>query len=149
VLLPAHLSQKRVRRSLRQDLARAARLLTTGSSTLLRASSYLALVGGIASAVYAFYVIAVFLLVPQVEPGWTTLSLQLSGMLLLFSVQFLLLAENVIHISANSGISNRRHHIIRELRSPLSRRSARLNIVDQEGRFQLGAPRGAKGGGGH
>lgn len=128
------------KRSLRRDFSRAARLITTGSSGLLRASSYLALVGGVVSAFYAVYVILIFLLVPDVEPGWTTLSLQLAGMLLLFSIQFLLLAENVIHISAGSGISNRRHHIIRELRSPLSRRSARLNIVNDEGRYEIGAP---------
>ena len=139
--LPHDPSRPAGKRSLRRDFSRAARLMTTGSSTLLRASSYLALLGGIASSIYALYVLLIFLLVPNVEPGWTTLSLQLSGMLLLFSVQFLLLAENVIHISATSGISNRRHHIIRELRSPSSRRSARLNIVDQEGRFELGAPR--------
>lgn len=141
VQIREHCEDPRVEGSFKRDLSRAVRLLTTGSSTLLRVSSYLALIGGVASAVYAVYVLAVFLLVPKVEPGWTTLSLQLSGMLLLFSVQFLLLAENVIHMSASSGISNRRHHIIRELRSPLSRRSARLNVVDQEGRFQLGAPR--------
>jgi hypothetical protein len=141
VQLPAdpHLSDSK--RSLRRDFSRAARLITTGSSGLLRASSYLALLGGVVSAFYAVYVILIFFLVPDVEPGWTTLSLQLAGMLLLFSVQFLLLAENVIHISAGSGVSNRRHHIIRELRSPLSRRSARLNIVNDEGRYEIGAPR--------
>jgi hypothetical protein len=116
------------------------RLLTTGSTSLLRASSYLALVGGVASGIYALYVLATFMLVPGVEPGWTTLSLQLSGMLLLFSVQFLLLAENVIHMSASSGISNRRQLIIREIRSPRSHRGNCLNVVDWAGRFSLGAP---------
>jgi hypothetical protein len=140
VQLPKDPGLSDAKRSLRRDFSRAARLITTGSSGLLRASSYLALLGGVASAFYAVYVILIFILVPNVEPGWTTLSLQLAGMLLLFSVQFLLLAENVIHISAGSGISNRRHHIIRELRSPLSRRSARLNIVNDEGRYEIGAP---------
>jgi hypothetical protein len=126
-------------RSLRRDLARAVRLVTTGSASLLRASSYLALFGGVASAAYALYVLAVFILFPQVEPGWTTLSLQLSGMLFLFSVQFMLLAENVIHLSTNSGVSHRRHLIIRELRSGKSRREMALNVVDSNGRFHLGA----------
>lgn len=127
-------------RSLRRDLARGVRLMTTGSASLLRASSYLALFGGSASAVYALYVLAVFLLSPNVEPGWTTLSLQLSGMLFLFSVQFMLLAENVIHMSSNSGVSHRRHLIIRELRSARSRRDGVLNVVDGGGHFQLGSP---------
>ncbi len=140
VPLPEDGSARREKRSLRRDLARGTRFITTGSTTLLRASSYLALLGGIASAVYALYVIAIYLLVPFVEPGWATLSLQLSGMLFLFSIQFLLLSEHVVQMGGSMGISNRRHHIIRELRSPLSRRSARLNIIDQEGRFALGAP---------
>jgi hypothetical protein len=140
VQLPEDPNMRRAKRSLRRDLARGARFITTGSATLLRVSSYLALLGGIASALYAVYVLIVFLVSPYVEPGWTTLSLQLSGMLLLFSVQFLLLSEHVLQMGGTGGISNRRHHIIRELRSPLSRRSARLNIIDEEGRFALGAP---------
>lgn len=127
-------------RSLRRDLSRGVRLITTGSASLLRASSYLALFGGCASAVYALYVLATFILFPDVEPGWTTLSLQLSGMLFLFSLQFMLLAENIIHMSSNSGVSHRRHLIIRELRSPKSRRDGVLNVVDAGGNFQLGSP---------
>lgn len=138
--IPEDRNSRREKRTLRRDLARGTRFITTGSSTLLRASSYIALLGGIASAVYAVYVIMVYLLVPGVQPGWATLSLQLSGMLLLFSIQFLLLSEHVLQMGSSGGISNRRHHIIRELRSPLSRRSNRLNIVDQQGRFALGAP---------
>lgn len=128
------------KRSLRRDIGRAVRLMATGSAGLLRASSYLAVLGGGASAIYAFYVLAIYFLLPSVEPGWTTLSLQLSGMLFLFSVQFLLLAENVIHLSTNSGISHRRHLIIRELRSVKSRRGLALNVVDGNGHFHLGAP---------
>ncbi|WP_426265754.1 hypothetical protein [Sphingomonas sp. LHG3443-2] len=128
------------KRSLRRDLGRAVRLMATGSAGLLRASSYLAVLGGGASAIYAIYVLAIYFLLPSVEPGWTTLSLQLSGMLFLFSVQFLLLAENVIHLSTNSGVSHRRHLIIRELRSMKSRRGMALNVVDANGHFHLGAP---------
>jgi hypothetical protein len=125
--------------SLLKDIARGARLIATGSTTLLRASSYLAVVSGLGSALYALYVVLVFAFQPDVQPGWTTMSLQLSGMMLLFSVQFLLLSEHVIQIVANNPTGNRRHLIIRELRSPLSRRTRRLNVVDEEGRFQLGA----------
>ena len=52
----------------------------------------------------------------------------------------LLLAENVIHLSTNSGVSHRRHLIIRELRSMKSRRGMALNVVDANGHFHLGAP---------
>lgn len=122
------------------DIARGLRLITTSSTKLLRVSAYLGVVGGIASVIYAGYVLAVYALVADVQPGWTTTSLQLSGILFFFSLQFLLLSEHVIQIAASNPGGNRRHIVIRELRSRLSRRSARLNVVDQEGRFQLGAP---------
>ncbi len=128
------------------DIARGLRLITTSSTKLLRVSAYLGVVGGIASVIYAGYVLAVYALVADVQPGWTTTSLQLSGILFFFSLQFLLLSEHVIQIAASNPGGNRRHIVIRELRSRLSRRSARLNVVDQEGRFQLGAPPHLSGG---
>ena len=131
---------ERRRGSLSRDLARGARLIATGSTTLLRASSYIAVAGGIGSLAYALYVVLIFAFQPEVQPGWTTMSLQLAAMMALFSLQFLLLAEHVIQIAANNPAGTRRHLIIREIRGALSRRSARLNVVDQEGRFQLGAP---------
>lgn len=140
VNLPADEGRRSHTRSLRSDLARGARFITTGSTKLLRASSYLALSGGVLSAIYALYVIFIFITDTQVEPGWTTMSLQLSGMMLLFSVQFLLLSEHVVQITAHGALSQRRQHVIRTVRSPMSRRSRRLNVVDEEGRFELGAP---------
>ncbi len=137
---PARPARRKSGRSVVRDMARGARLITTGSTMLLRASSYVAVTGGLLSGLYAIYVVMVFFLVPDVQPGWTTMSLQLSGMMLLFSIQFLLLAEHVIQIVSSNPSGNRRHIVVRELRSPLSRRSARLNVVDREGRFHLGAP---------
>lgn len=137
--------RSRKKPSLLRDLGRAARLIATGSTTLLRASSYIALAGGVASAIYATYVILIYFFYSDVQPGWTTLSLQLSGMLLLFSVQFLLLSEHVMQLAADRGASPRPHLIIREVRSPRSRRISRLNVVDHQGRFEPGAPRGLAG----
>lgn len=139
IALPGTIA-RRERGSLRRDLARAARFIATGSTLLLRASTYLALVSGIGSAIYALYALAIYLLVADVEPGWTTLSLQLAGMTLLFSIQFLLLSEHVIQMAGIRGPTDRRHLIIRELRSRLSRRSARLNIAGLEGRYRVAEP---------
>lgn len=141
VHLPAEGSLVRERSSMMGDMVRGTRLIATSSTMLLRTSSYIAAAGGLLSGVYAIYVILAYLLLPFVQPGWTTTSLQLSGMMLLFSIQFLLLSEHVIQIAANNPSSNRRHLVIRELRGSLSRRSARLNVVAQEGEFQLGAPK--------
>jgi polyisoprenyl-phosphate glycosyltransferase len=134
--------QRRSRRapSLRRDLTRGTRLIATSSATVFRTSAYLAVISGIGSALYGLYALLIYFLKAEVQPGWTTLSLQMSGMMLLFSIQFLLLAEHVIQIASNSSFNNRQHYILRELRSAFSRRSARLNVVDQEGRFALGAP---------
>jgi hypothetical protein len=121
-------------------IAKALRLLLTGSARPLRFTSYLGLAGGTASAIYALYVIAIFLLKANVEPGWTTLSLQTAGMMFLFSIQFLFLSEYLIQILSAAPAHSRRHLVARELRSQFSRRSGRLNVVGSDGQFHLGAP---------
>ena len=49
----------------------------------------LGLVGSLLSFAYSFYVIGVYLFKSDVMPGWTTLSLLISG---LFAIMFLILA---------------------------------------------------------
>ncbi len=115
-------------------------LLLSASAMPLRGASYAALLGGGASLLYSAYVVAVYLLKPDVAAGWTTLSLQLAGMMFIFSVVLLFLSEYVIQIHAASAPRSRRHLVVRELRSPLSRRTGRLNLVDAEGKFHLGKP---------
>jgi hypothetical protein len=115
-------------------------LLLSVSTLPLRSASYAAALGGGASALYSLYVFAVFLLQPNVAPGWTTLSLQLSGTLFVFSIVLLFLSEQVIQINAAAPPRSRRSLVVRELRSPLSRRRQALNVVDADGVFQLGKP---------
>jgi hypothetical protein len=124
----------------RMAVAKSFRLLLTGSALPLRVSSYLGFIGGIASVAYATYVVAIYLFKTNVEPGWTTLSLQSAGMMFIFSLQFLFLSEYLVQILSTSPPANRRQLVARELRSAVSRRSGRLNVVDGEGKFQLGAP---------
>ncbi len=126
--------------SFRMAVSKAVRLLLTGSSAPLRLSSYLGFGGGILSVVYAFYVVLVYIFKRDVEPGWTTLSLQLAGMMFLFSLQFLFLSEYLVQILSTSPATGRRQLVARELRGTLSRRSGRLNVVGKEGQFYLGAP---------
>lgn len=115
-------------------------MLLRVSAMPLRGASYTALLGGVLSVVYSIYVVAVYLFKPDVAAGWATLSLQLAGQMFLFSLTFLFLSEYIIQIHAANPPRSRRYLVLRELRSPLSRRSTRLNVVDAEGRFRLGMP---------
>ena len=127
-------------RPLRHPWTKAVGLLLSASTLPLRGASYAALLGGLLSVLYSLYVFAVVMMKSDVAAGWTTLSLQLSGMMFVFSVVLLFISEYVIQIYAGAPPRSRRFLVLRELRSPLSRRTERLNVVDAEGRFQLGKP---------
>lgn len=125
----------------RVAVAKALRLILTGSATPLRLTSYLGFGGGIIAVLYGTYAIMVFFLKKNVEPGWTTLSLLLSAMMFVFSAQFLFLSEYLVQILSAVPSSSRRQLVAREFRGPLTSRGARLNVVDGGGDFQLGAAR--------
>lgn len=128
------------RRGALNALARALHWTISTNALPIRLVSLVGVAGGILAMIYAVYVIAIYLLKPDVEAGWTTLSLQLSGISFLFSIMFALLAEYIIQIHAGT-IARRKIVISHELRSPLRRSGERLNVVDAEGRFHLGKPR--------
>jgi hypothetical protein len=115
-------------------------LLLSISTMPLRGASYAALAAGGLSVLYSVYVFGIYLFKRDVAAGWTTMSLQLAAMMFFFSIVLLFLSEYVIQIHSASPPRNRRYLVVRELRSPLSRRTRRLNVVDGEGRFQLGKP---------
>ncbi len=115
-------------------------MLLSVSTMPLRGASYAALLGGTLSILYSLYVFSVYLFKPDVAAGWTTISMQLAAMMFIFSLVLLFISEYIIQIHSASPPRSRRYLVLRELRSPLSRRSARLNIVDSEGRFQMGQP---------
>lgn len=125
--------------SVRSRAAKAVRLAISLGATPVRMLGLFAMVASALSVLYAVYVVLVFLLKPDVEAGWTTLSLQMVGMMLLFSLMFWLLSEYVVQIHAATG-GRRRRTVVRELRSERTARSGRLNVVDETGTFRLGAP---------
>ena len=126
-------------RSWREIASKAVHELLNASSVPLRLASLIGLASGLLSMVYSLYVVAVYLLKPNVLQGWTTLSLQISGMMFLFSMLFALMAEYVLGIYR--GLAPRRRYIItRELRSPQRRHAARLNVINEAGEFHLGMP---------
>jgi hypothetical protein len=124
-------------RSIGQDCRKAWRIL---SSTVapLRIALFASFCAAALSVLYSGYVTLVYLFLPYVR-GWTTLSLQISGMMLLFSLIFILLLEYVLQIHAGSPTLGRRGLVVREWRSRLTKRPDRLNIVNTGGSFYLGA----------
>ncbi|MBI0535466.1 hypothetical protein D9599_07775 [Roseomonas sp. KE2513] len=138
-LLPGHAFVHRPG-SLRSNWSSGISALLSTTSAPMRLVTYFAAAGGVLSLGYGAYVIGVYFFGRNIARGWTTISLQLAAMMFIFSVLFLLLSEYVLQIHAANPPRSLRHLVLRELRSPLSRRSARLNVVDAEGRFQVGAP---------
>jgi len=121
------------------------RIMLNSTSVPLRAATMVAVTASGVSLIYSLYVVLTYLLLSNVARGWTTLSLQISGMMFLFSIVLLLLSEYLIHISRAMGSPRRFVAISRELRSPQSRTAARLNVVDADGNFTVGAPTHAEG----
>lgn len=124
----------------RMAASKGLQLLLTGSALPLRISSYFGFLTGFASIVYGGYVLLMYLFRQDIARGWTTLSLQSAGIMFLLSIQFLFLSEYLVQILSSSPVATRRQLVIRELRGTVSSRSGRLNVVDTEGRFQVGAP---------
>jgi hypothetical protein len=138
---PGLASDQPRRRGWRATVSKGLRELLSATALPLRLASAIAVLAGVLSLLYSLYVVAVYVFKPNVEAGWTTLSLQISGMMFLFSALFALMAEYVLGIYRNLA-PRRRTVITRELRSPLHRHAGRLNVVNEEGTFQLGMPGG-------
>jgi hypothetical protein len=126
-------------RNWRATVSKGLHELLSASALPLRLASLLALASGVLSLLYCVYVVGVYFLKRDVLAGWTTLSLQISGMMFMFSLLFALMAEYVLGIYR--GLAPRRRYVIaRELRSPKRRHAARLNVVNEDGVFRLGMP---------
>ena len=125
--------------STRSAIGRGLRALIASSAAPLRLATAVAVATGLLSVAYSLYIVVVYFVEPNVAAGWTTLSLQTAGMMLLLSVMLGLLSEYVIAIY-QSLTPRRRHVVARELRSQRHRGDWRLNVVDAEGAFRLGAP---------
>lgn len=118
-----------------RNLFRAIRMglsvLVHNSITPLRVASVLGLAGSFLSLLYSLYVIAVYLFKADVMPGWTTLSLAMSG---LFAIAFLMLAlmgeylGRLLEESANRPL----YHVRDELSSAVMLTDlARRNVLDR------------------
>jgi len=87
------------------------------------------LFGALANLVYSIFVVAVGFLKPDVAPGWTSLSLQLSGMFFLISLVLLVLGEYILNMVSlqNEGPL---YHVGQEFTSSRMTRREKLNVEE-------------------
>jgi hypothetical protein len=131
------------KRTLWQRASKALRLLVSVGAAPVRVIGVVTIISSMLSIFYAVYVVLIYLLKPDVAAGWTTLSLQIAGMMFLFSIMLALLSEYVVQIYTATSV-RRRGLIVRELRSDRSSSANRLNVVDHTGSFKIGAPDSAR-----
>lgn len=117
------------RKSVREAVNRGMRLLVSTTRAPMRLVTLLCLFGAVANLVYSLYVLLVGMLKSDVTPGWTSLSLQQSGMFLLISLVLLILSEYIMHMVSLSS-DGPSYHIAKEFVSVKMTRNERLNIED-------------------
>ncbi len=131
-------TQERDRRHL-NDVRRGLRLLLSNSTAPLRLASLLGLMGAVLNIIYSIYVIAVILARSDVAPGWTTLSLQLSGMFFLISIIVSVVTEYFI-IDLKRARGGPSYFVVTEMTSKLLTRQERRNVhrqTDQDSDGQI------------
>ena len=103
------------------------RLIFSTTSAPMRLVTYISLFGAISNIAYSVYIISVYILNNNIAPGWTTLSLQLSGMFLLISLVLFILGEYIIQMASLSN-QGPPYHIAQEFNSTIMTRQEKLNI---------------------
>lgn len=110
-------------------MRRAYRALNFARSVPLRFVIFICLLSAVLNVVYMAYALISKLVQTDVEPGWSSLSLQISGIFLLLSIVLGVITEHLIEVDRTV---NRRpsYHVLREVRSPLSNARRIRNIVE-------------------
>ena len=105
-------------------------VLVHNSLVPLRIASALGLLGSALSLLYSLYVVAIYLFKQDVMPGWTTLSLAVSG---LFGLAFLMLALMGEYLGRLLEESSARplYHLRDEVSSAVMLAETRRNVLDR------------------
>jgi hypothetical protein len=111
---------------------RGMEILFSASSSPLRAISMLALLGAGLNVLYSMYVLFTSL-TSSVSAGWTSMSLQISGMFFLTSLVLSIICEFLIYSKA-STFPGSRYFIAREISSPQFGLNTKLNIAEKNDR---------------
>lgn len=124
-----NLTLERNKKTLRESFARATEILFASSTAPLRAISAMSLLGAMLNLIYSIYVVAVSLL-EQVARGWTSMSLQLSGMFLLISLVLAAMCEFLIFM--HRSLNREPLYFIQSIwSSPTSGSMSQLNIATE------------------
>ena len=122
------------RRAERRVLARASRavrLLIQHSSLLLRMVGVMGILGSGLACAYALYVVIVNIVLARITPGWTTLSLVMSGLFFLLFLIVALLGEYLRRVLDEIG-ERPLFFVKGERTSPaLVRDAGRRNVMDE------------------
>lgn len=106
---------------------RGMRLLVSTTRAPMRLVTSASLFGAVANLLYTMYVVAIALFKEDVAPGWTSLSLQQSGMFFLISLVLLVLGEYILQ-TARLSSEGPPYHVAQEFSSDRITRRERLNV---------------------
>jgi polyisoprenyl-phosphate glycosyltransferase len=117
------------KKRLGESVDRGIRLLVSTTRAPMRIVTSLSFFGALANFVYFFYVLAVSVFKDNVIPGWTSISLQQSGMFFLLSLVLLVLGEYILNMVSlqNDGPT---YHVAHEFTSVNITRFEKLNIEE-------------------
>lgn len=112
----------------RDGFARAYRALNFAGALPLRLVVLLSGLSAIVNVMYMKFAVISHLFEENIAPGWTTLSLQISGMFLLLCIILGIVAEHLIAV--DRAVNRRpRYRVLREVRSPLSKAWEERNVT--------------------
>lgn len=116
------------RRSLRDAVHDAMRILVSSSQTPLRLVSALGILAGSLNLCYVLYVLAIYFFKKEVAPGWVTLSLQSSAMFFFVFLILVSLSEYVVQILTESQ-DNPLYHVESDRTSTVTAGTGRRNVL--------------------
>lgn len=96
----------------------------------LRVANALCGLGAIGALAYSVYVALIYFLKDSVAPGWTTLSLLITGMFLLISLVLWFLSEYII-LLLDAGARRARYEVAEEFGSNIQTYRQRLNVESE------------------
>jgi glycosyltransferase involved in cell wall biosynthesis len=117
--------------NLRRSIRTAASMAVNHSLAPLRLVSLLGLTGSFLSLVYSLYVVGVYLFQLDVMPGWTTLSLQVSGLFFLVFVMMTMIGEHLGRL-LDESVDRPLYHVREEQSSAVMLSDlARRNVMNR------------------
>jgi polyisoprenyl-phosphate glycosyltransferase len=124
-------SGKSPRVNLRRAARTAASMAVNHSVAPMRLVSLLGLSGSFLSLVYSLYVLGIYLFKQDVMPGWTTLSLQVSGLFFLVFVMLTMIGEHLGRL-LDEAVDRPLYHLREERSSEIMLADlTRRNVMDR------------------